>query len=60
MNTRTLTDRPPDAYDLAAKCPHCQRAMFSFGTDAPVRCAYDTCPGYAETHDTTPEGRTEK
>lgn len=46
MNTLTIADREPDAYDQAEKCPHCSRAMFQFGSDAPWRCAYPSCAGY--------------
>lgn len=54
MDTLTIAEREPDAYDQSAKCPHCSRAMFQFGSDAPWRCPYETCPGYAETHPQEP------
>lgn len=56
MNTLTITEREPDAYDKAQKCEHCHRAMFQFGSDAPWRCPYEKCPGYAETHPEPTDG----
>ena len=53
MNTLTIAEREPDAYDRTPKCEHCSRAMFVW-PDSPPRCPYEKCPGYAETHPQEP------
>lgn len=46
MNTADISNRPPDAYDRAEKCPHCHRAMFtSIIEPFATYCPYPDCPG---------------
>jgi tRNA(Ile2) C34 agmatinyltransferase TiaS len=54
VNTLTIAEREPDAYDRTPKCEHCHRIMFQFGEDRPWRCPHEGCPGYAETHPQEP------